>query len=83
MRILAKRLLQGIQEVLTSGQLCSVKDMSILTGVQEMIAVISYLDQHPKMKAALLNLEFWKAFDRMLVSFLEKVLKAWVSPRSS
>ena len=47
MGILVKRLLQVIQEVLTSGQLCSVKDMSILTGVQEMMAVICHLDLYP------------------------------------
>ena len=46
-----------------------------------MMAVISYLDQHPRMKAALLNLDFWKAFDWVLVSFLEKVLKAMGFPK--
>ena len=69
MGILARRLLRVIQEVLTSGQLCSVKKMSILTEAQEMVAVISYLEQNPKMKAALLNLNLWKAYNRVLVSF--------------
>ena len=64
-----------------SGQLCSVKDMSILTGAQEMMAVISYLDLYPKVKGALLSLVFWKAFDWVLVSFLEKVSKAMGFPK--
>ena len=76
MGILERQLVLVIQEVLTSEKLCSVKNMSILTGAHEMMAVISYLDQHPRMKAALLNLDFWKAFDRVFVSFLEKVVKA-------
>ena len=81
MGILARRLLRVLQEVLTSGQLCSVKGMSILTGAQEMMAVISYLDMNPRTKAALVSLDFWKAFDRVLVSFLEKVMKAMGFPK--
>ena len=45
------------------------------------MAVISYPDLHPRMKAALLNLDFWKAFDWVLVSFLEKVLEAMGFPK--
>merc|ERR1712055_1082840 len=79
--ILARRVLRVLQEVLTSGQLCSVKGMSILTGAMEMMAGVSYLDKHPRTKAALISLDFWKAFDRVLVSFLEKVMKAMGFPK--
>ena len=45
------------------------------------MAVISYLDMNPRTKAALVSLDFWKAFDRVLVTFLEKVMKAMGFPK--
>ena len=77
-RILTKlfvmRLKPVLPEVIRSGQLCTVGKKNILFGVGNIISSILYANQK-KLGACIVSLDFFKAYDRVLVSFLLKVMK--------
>ena len=59
--------------LLKSGQLCNAGDKNILFGVQNLLSSIEYV-KHKKLRAALVSLDFFKAYDRLYLPFLLKVL---------
>jgi exonuclease III len=74
-KVLVRRMLPVLPEVIMSGQLCSIKGRNIMSGVVMLISTLLYLQLH-KIKAALVSVDQWKAFDRVFVPFLLMVLKA-------
>ena len=77
-RILSKFLVGRMKPVLPlvikSGQLCTVGKKNILFGVNNILSSISYIKEK-KLGACLLGLDFFKAYDRVLVDFLFAVMK--------
>ena len=77
-RILSKFLVGRMKPVLPlvikSGQLCPVGKKNILFGVNNILSSFSYIKKK-KLGACLLGLDFFKAYDRVLVDFLLAVMK--------
>ena len=77
-RILTKlfvlRIKSILPEVIKSSQLCTVQNKNILFGVQNLLSSIFFIKQKRR-GACLLSLDFYKAYDRVLVSFLLKVME--------
>ena len=77
-KILTKLFVQRIRpvlpEIIQSGQLCSVGKRSILFGIQNILSSICYVNQK-NLGACLLSLDFFKAYDRVMISFLLCVMK--------
>ena len=61
--------------IIKSGQLCSVGKKNILFGVNNIISTMMDV-QKRRLQAALLSFDLFKAFDRVFVVFLLKVMKA-------
>ena len=61
--------------IIKSGQLCSVGRKNILFGVSNIISSILTIQQR-KSQACLINLDFYKAYDRVVLSFLLRVMEA-------
>ena len=73
--------------VIKSGQLCTVEKKNILFGVSNIISSILEVKQKDS-QACLVSLDFFKAYDRVLLDFLVRVMKkmnfgdvftAWIS----
>ena len=60
--------------IIKSGQLCSVGGRNILFGVSNILSCIQYIKQK-KLGASLISLDFFKAYDRVLIDFLILVMK--------
>ena len=60
--------------IIRSGQLCSVGEKNILFGVSNVLSCIQYIKQK-KLGACLISLDFFKAYDRVLVDFLILVMQ--------
>ena len=60
-------------KVIKSGQLCNAGDKNILFGVQNILSSIEYVKKK-KIGAAIVSLDFFKAYDRLFLPFLLKVL---------
>ena len=77
-RILSKLLVRRLKPVLPcvikSGQLCTVGKKNILFGVNNILSSLMLTNQRKK-KSCLLSLDFFKAYDRLFLPFLVKVLK--------
>ena len=77
-RILAKLLVKRIKPVLPSviksGQLCTVGKKNILFGISNILSSIMFANQK-KLGACLICLDFFMAYDRVLVSFLLCVMR--------
>ena len=77
-KILSKWLVERMKPVLPlvikSGQLCTVGKKNILFGVHNILSGILNVKQK-KSEACLLTLDFFKAYDRVLLDFLIKVMK--------
>ena len=56
-------------------QLCSVEDKNILHGVMSIISSIDYVNLH-KIPAYLVSFDMFKAYDRVMLDYLVKVMKA-------
>ena len=78
-KLLAKwfvmRLKPKLPLIIKSGQLCTVGKRNILFGVSNVLSSILTVKQM-KSKACLINLDFFKAYDRVMLSFLLKVMEA-------
>ena len=80
-KILVKRIRPVLPDIIKSGQLCSVGDKNILFGVNNILSSILYINSK-KRKACLLSLDFFKAYDRVFLEYLIKVMnKMNFSPR--
>ena len=74
-KLLVKRMRPCLPEVIKSGQLCTVGDRKICFGVQNILSSVLYINQRKNIGACLISLDFFKAYDRVLVTFLLKVMK--------
>ena len=74
-----KRLCPVMPEIIRSGQLCSVKDKNILFGITNIISTIDYIIAH-KIAAYLVSFDMFKAYDRVLLNYLVKVMSAMKFP---
>ena len=61
-------------QVIQSGQLCSVGKRNILFGVFNILSSVLYVHQK-NMAACLLSLDFFKAYDRVFLGFLLRVME--------
>ena len=67
--------------VIKSSQLCTVGDKNIFFGVNNILSSLFYV-KSKKQKACLLSLDFFKAYDRVVLDYLLKVMnKINFSPR--
>ena len=77
-KILSKWLVERMKPVLPcvikSGQLCTVGKKNILFGINNILSGILNVKQR-KSEACLISLDFFKAYDRVLLDFLVKVMK--------
>ena len=60
--------------IITSGQLCTVGKKNILFGVNNVLSCLSFAKQK-KLGGCLISLDFFKAYDRVLVDFLLLVME--------
>ena len=72
---LVRRLRPKLPFVIKSGQLCTVGDKNILFGVSNVISSVLAVKQK-RGQVCLISLDFFKAYDRVMLSFLLKVLEA-------
>ena len=73
-KILVKRIRPVLHSVIKSGQLCTVGDRNILFGVNNILSSLLYV-KSKRQKACLLSLDFFKAYDRVLVDYLLRVME--------
>ena len=66
-------------EVIRSGQLCSNGEQNILFGISNLISSIDYVNLH-KLAAFLVSFDMYKAYDRVMLSYLAKVMRAMDFP---
>ena len=74
-----RRMVPIMREVICSGQLCSVEDMNILFGISNIISAIDYVNAH-SIAAFLVSLDMFKAYDRVMLDYLVKVMAAMRFP---
>ena len=63
-----------LPHVIKSGQLCTVGKKNILFGVNNILSGILNVKQRES-EACLITLDFFKAYDRVLIDFLIKLMK--------
>ena len=73
-KLLCRRIKPVLPQIIKSSQLCTVGGKNILFGARNIISSILYVNSKRK-GACLLSLDFFKAYDRVLVSFLLAVMK--------
>ena len=74
-----KRLSPLMPEVILSGQLCSIGDKNILFGISNIISSVEYAHLHA-IAAYLSTYDMYKAYDRVMLSYLVKVMLAMNFP---
>ena len=74
------RLVPVMPQVIRTGQLCSVEEKNILFGIANIISSIDYINAH-KVAAYLLSLDMFKAYDRVMLDYLVKVMAAMKFPQ--
>ena len=72
--LLVLRMKPVLPEIIKSGQLCTIGSKSIFSGVRNIILSVLYVKQK-NLGACILSLDFFKAYDRVLISFLLVVMK--------
>ena len=70
-----------MSEVIHSGQLCSNGEKNILFGICNVISSIEYVNLH-KVPSFLVSYDMYKAYDRVMLSYLVEVLQAMDFPTS-
>ena len=73
-RLITKRVSLLMEEIISSGQLCSNNKKNILTGAHNIFSTIEYINQK-KLSAALLSFDMDKAFDRCYVPYVLRVMR--------
>jgi hypothetical protein len=74
-KMLVARLLHVLPDVLKASQLCSVRGRSIFDGAAAILSVSEYLHRR-NLPGFLLSLDFFHAFDRVSLQWLDRVLEA-------
>ena len=69
------RLTPYMHEVILSGQLCSNGEKNILFGITNILSSIDYINLH-KVPAYLAGYDMYKAYDRVMLSCLIRVMEA-------
>ena len=73
-KLLVKRIKPVLPDVISSPQLCTVGNRNIQHGIGNIISSILYVNQ-AKLGACIISLDFFKAYDRVMISFLLKVME--------
>ena len=73
-KLLVYRMKPILPQVIRSGQLCTVGKKNILFGISNILSSIMYVNGS-KSGACLLSLDFFKAYDRVYLPFLLKVME--------
>ena len=80
-KLLVKRMKPILPTIIRSGQLCTVGKKNILFGVSNILSSILFTNQN-NLGSFLISLDFFKAYDRVLISFLLLVMdKMGFGPR--
>ena len=74
-KLFVGRLLTVLPDLIKSGQLCSIQGKNILCGVSNLISTVQYVSAKG-LKAAIVSLDQWKAYDRVFIDFLLQVMRA-------
>ena len=74
-----KRLTPVMPEVILSGQLCSNGAKNIMFVISNIISSVDYVNLH-KVPAFLVSFDMYKAYDRVMLSYLVKVMQAMEFP---
>jgi len=74
-KMFVARLLPLLPSVVLSSQLCSISGRSIHDGPASILSAAEFLHQH-KLPGFLLSLDFFHAYDRVSMEWLDKVLEA-------
>ena len=74
-----KRLCPVMPQIIKSGQLCSVDEKNILFGIANIVSSLDYIEAH-KVPAYMVSLDMFKAYDRVLRDYMEKVMVAMKFP---
>ena len=74
-KMLVSRLLPLLPRVLSATQLCSVKGRSIFSGAASIMSAIEHLHRNG-MPRFLLSLDFFHAYDRVSLEWVDRVLEA-------
>ena len=73
-KLLVRRIKPSLPQVIKSDQLCTVGKKNILFGVNNILSSILYINDKKK-HGCVLSLDFFKAYDRVLIDYLLKVMK--------
>ena len=73
-KLFVLRMLTILIFIIKSGQLCTVGGKNILFGVNNVLSSLLYIKQR-NTGACLLSLDFFKAYDRVMVDFLILVMR--------
>ena len=73
--IFGNRMNPAMRQVIKSGQLCQVEGKNILNGAHNIMSTIQYIGLKEK-SAAILSLDLFKAYDRVNLQYLFKVMAA-------
>ena len=74
-----KRLIPVMPEVILSGQLCSNGEKNILFGICNLVSSVDYINLH-NVPAFLVSYDMYKAYDRVMLSYLVRVMQAMEFP---
>ena len=74
-----KRLTPVVYEIILSGQLCSNGENNILFGICNVISSVEYVNMH-NVPAYLVSYDIFNAYDRVMLSYLVKVMQAMDFP---
>ena len=78
-KVFVKRMCPVMCEIILSGQLCSVQGKNILFGAGNIISTIDYINAH-LVPAFMVSLDMFKAYDRVMLLYLMRVMKAMKFP---
>ena len=73
-KLFVRRMVPMLEFVIRSGQLCTVGDKNILFGVSNVLSSLLYIKEK-KIGACMITLDFFKAYDRVMLDFLLAVMK--------
>jgi Reverse transcriptase (RNA-dependent DNA polymerase) len=75
-KMFVSRLLTVLPDILTSGQLCSVKGRSIFDGAAAILSAVEYLHLH-QLPGYVVSLDFFHAYDIVDLQWVDRVLQAF------
>ena len=74
-KVLATRMNKILPNLLTSSQLCSRKNRTILSGVSDIVSALEYIKENRSRKGYILSLDAYKAFDKANVKLIYKIME--------